>query len=93
MTSERHQAYCAAKKTIDTLRGVRLHPDEYNTLYDAIEGRLLAHDPDGPEALQLAEAARQQLQLLVEVDRWGSEESAELYEQIEACAGPVKALA
>ena len=70
MTTERHQAYKEAKKNLDELRGVKLHEEEYEILYDCAEGRLLTSETDSPEMEASWMLAQETLDGLVDSGRW-----------------------
>jgi hypothetical protein len=90
MDTNRYEHYLAAMNIIERMSASKLHPNEREILVDSAEGLLLCRSSEDPEPL--IDQARNQIDQLIDSDRWLSEMGNKLFEAIES-AGPLKTLA
>jgi hypothetical protein len=91
MTSERAQAYGRLMKTIDDLRGSKLHRDEEQTVRETADALFFCEDLDADPTAQEALAAFHELtDRLLESERITPETAHRLTTEVEDC-GPLVA--
>ena len=93
MTSERAQAYGRLMKTLDSLGGGKLHPDEVEIAREAADALFFCEDLDGDATAEHALAAFHELtDRLLESERIMPETAHRLTAEVEEC-GPLATVA